>query len=575
MNVRVRTIALCGILGPAILAGGTAPIRAQQADSTKPAAAPPKDTISAKPMRTKQYGTIPARFQFGIGGYLPQINTSAQLSTAHLPGTDINLSKTLGLTPNNQSIDLYAQWRFKQRHVLSAEFFTFNRSASRTITDSLIVNDTIYHAGATIDTKNGIQYYGLTYRYYIWRRERWELGAGLGIDVMDLSASFGVKASVNGQADSAQVKGSIVAPVPMIGIYADWEMIPRLYLRGTFQTLYIANVQSYGGAVRDRRIAAEWYPFHNFGFGLGWHYVGLDIKKTQPNGAYIKLSNSIQGLSLYATAAFGPAEPVPHQPPGPRSEPPAGQDFGLVPKTISFSLGGYLPSVQSQGQLSTALSTGDRIDLESGLGLPSNTSSVNLGAQLRIANKSLLTFTYFSFTRDGSKTLSDTIHFGGGTYDPGATINAGGTLSYFGFTYRYYLWRERKWQVGFGLGLDEIEAATHVGIKASIAGKEDSLQHHGSLSTPAPMLGLYADWEVFHAFYARLTGQWLGGTISSYNFNLTDDRLDLEYYFFKNYGLGAGYHYVGFSGGKTFNNGDKFEMKYTVQGPVMYVTAAF
>ena len=88
-----------------------------------------------------------------------------------------------------------------------------------------------------------------------------------------------------------------------------------------------------------------------------------------------------------------------------------------------------------------------------------------------------------------------------------------------------------------------------MGIKASIAGQQDSLQHQGSLSTPAPMLGLYADWEVVprllrasHRPVARRHAT------PSVNFDLTDDRLDLEYYFFKNYGLGAGYHYVGFNG---------------------------
>ena len=572
MRVPFPKLILRAGLGTAVLVAAAIPSMAQQADSAHPA---PKDTVSAKVVRTKQYGTIPARFEFGIGGFLPSVSTQASIAGQHLPATDINLSKQLGLTPNTQSIDLYAQWRFKKRNVLSLEFFTFNRSASKTLTDSLIINDSVYHAGATVNTAAGLEYYGLTYRYYIWRRERWELGAGLGIDIMNLSASFGLTANAGGRTDSAATKGSIVAPVPMLGIYGDWEIIPRLYLRGTFQTLYIANIESYGGLVRDRRLAAEWYPFHNYGFGLGWHYVGIDIKKTQPSGAYVKLDYAIQGLSLYATAVFGPSAPVPHVASAPRSEPPEGQDYGLVPRTISFSLGAYLPSVQSRGQFSTATSTGDRVDLENTLGLPTNTSSVNIGAQLRIANKSLLTFTYFSFSRDGSKTLTDTLHFGGATYDPGVTVNAGGTLSYYGFSYRYYLWREKKWQVGFGLGLDEIEAKTHVGIKASIAGQVDSLAHHGSLSTPAPMLGLYADWEVFHAFYARLTGQWLGGTVSSYNFNLSDDRIDLEYYLFKNYGLGAGYHYVNFSGGKTWSNGDDLQFKYTVQGPVLYVTAAF
>lgn len=575
MSVRVRSVLLSRVLGPAFLIVAASAATAQQADTSAAKPAPVKDTVSMKPMKTKEYGTLPARFQFAVGGYLPHISTTAKIATAHLPSTDINLERQLGLNPNTQSIDLYGQWRFAKKNVLSLEYFGISRNASRTITDSLIVNDTVYQAGATVYTKSGLSYYGVTYRYYLWRRERWELGAGLGIDVMGLDATFGLRATAGNHADSAHVSGSFVAPVPMLGIYADWEAIPRLYIRGTFQTLYIANIASYGGLVRDRRIAAEWYPLHNYGFGLGWHYVGLDIKKTQPNGAYVKLSYAIQGLSLYATAAFGPSAPVPHRASAPRSEPPEGQDFGLVPRTVSFSVGGYLPSINSSGRLSSPTNPGTSIDLEQKLGFPTNTQTLNVGAELRIANKSLLTFTYFGFNRSGTATLSDSIAFGDSVYHAGATIEAGGSLKYLGFSYRYYVWRKKAWQVGFGLGLDEIEAETHLGIKVTTANKADSLHHSGSLAVPAPMLGVYGDWELFHGFYLRGTAQWLGATLGDVNVSITDDRLDAEYYFSKNYGVGAGYHYVGFDGSKTFKNGEELKINYSIQGPVLYLTAAF
>ena len=574
MSIRVRSALLSRVMLPAFFAAATSSAAAQQADTTRAAPERAKDNVSAESVKRKEYGTIPARFQFSAGGFLPRISTGVQLSTAHLSGTDIDLEKTLGLNPNTQSIDLIGQWRFKKRNMLSLEFFTFSRRASRTITESLTVNDSVYHAGATVNTSAALQYYGFTYRYYLWRRERWELGAGLGIDVMDLNAGFGIKAA-GGRSDSLQAKGSIVAPVPMLGIYADWEAIPRLYLRGTFQTLYIANVESYGGLIRDRRIAAEWYPLHNYGLGLGWHYVGIDIKKTQPSGAYVKLSYAIQGLSLYATAAFGAPEPVPHRAPGPRTEPPAGQEYGLVPKTISFSIGGFLPAIQADGRLSTSSNPGNNIDLERQLGLPTQTQTFILGAQLRIANKSLLTFSYFNFNRNGSAFLADSIVFGDSVYRAGVTVNAGGRLAYYGLTYRYYVWREKRWQLGFGLGLDEIDATTQLGIDVATPGRADSLQRHGSLAVPAPMLGMYADWEVVHGVYLRGTAQWLGASISDTRVTLTDDRLDVEWYAFENYGVGAGYHYIGFDGTKTFRGGDQLRLQYSIQGPVLYLTAAF
>jgi hypothetical protein len=545
---------------------------AQQSDS---GTAKPAGKDSTAPTNADRWGTIPARWNFAAGGYLPHVGTSMTLSSALLPATEINLEKKLGLSPNTQSIDLFAEYRFSKKNVLSLEFFDIDRSATRTLSDSLIVNDTVYQAGATINTHAKLQYYGLSYRYYFWRRQRWELGAGLGIDVLNIGLGLGVKANVAGKPDSAQTSGSFVAPVPLLGVYADWEVVPRVTLRGSFQTLYIANVDSYGGSVKDRRISADWFPWDNYGFGLGWHYVGIDVKKTFSNGGYVKADYSIQGLTLYAAAAFGAPQPVPYRPSKPRTEPPAGQDFGLVPRTVSIAIGGYLPNVNTQAQLKTPGNAGDNVDLEQILGLPPRTQSLVVDVALRVANKSLITGSYFGFSRAGSHTLGDSITFGDSVYAADATVNGKGTLAYFGFSYRYYIWREHTWQLGAGIGLDEIDIGTQFGIQVSTPGKADSLQNHNKLAVPAPMLGLYGDWEFLPRFYLRGQAEWIGGSASGYTLNVTDDRADVEWYAFKNYGIGIGYHYVGANVAKSLRNGDEITLNYTIHGVVAYLKAAF
>ena len=555
-----RHLAVAGALVFAIRVG------AQQADTTHATEKSAPDSL--------KWGTLPLRWDFGVGGYLPNISTAATLTGPLGLGQSINLEHKLGLAANTQTIDLLAGFRFKKRNMVSLEFFNFSRSASRTITDSLVVNDTVYHAGATIDLRNQIQYYGFTYRYYIWRRQRWELGAGLGIDGVNLGFNFGVRASAGNKADSAQTHGTITAPVPMLGLYFDWEMWQRLYLKASLQALFL-TYQQYSGGIRDRKVSVDWYPWLNYGFGVGWHYVGLDIKRTGQLGGSIEANYGIQGVSIYLAAAFGRPEPVPYRAPKPITEPPAGQDFGLVPRLLTFSIGAFGPNVNSSGKFSTQNQSGTGINFEDVLGLPARVTSLDIEAALRIANRSLLTFSYFSFTRSGSKVAEDTIHWGDSTYAPGVQLDGSGGLTYFGFSYRYYFWRTSVFQMGGGIGVDEVELRSSLGIKSLVAGHPDSLQLSGTLSTPAPMLGLYVDWEMLHRFYLRGSGEWISATIGKIGATVTDDMVAAEWYALDNYGIGFGYHYVGANVTRSLPRDARINFDYTVHGPTVYLTAAF
>ena len=303
MLVRFRAYCLAAVVIAALaLPSG---LVAQQADST------PKDTTKHKPLAaltdtTKRYGLVPHRFSLKLGGFLPSVTTSAQFSSPNAPGTSVDLENKLGLTRHTQNFEVEGTWRLSKKQLLTLDWFQFNRSASTTITDSIRF-DSIQFTG-DLHATSGIQYYGVTYRYYFWREDAWELGAGLGIDALKLSAGiafqYGVSGGGGAVADSGGRSGGFTAPAPMLGIYGDWEFVPRFFLRGTLQYLYINDVEGYGGFVSDDRLAVEWYPLHNYGFGVGYHYIDLGITKTFSTGSELKLNYQISGAAFYLTAAF-------------------------------------------------------------------------------------------------------------------------------------------------------------------------------------------------------------------------------------------------------------------------------
>jgi hypothetical protein len=255
-----------------------------------------------------EFGLVPGRFVIDLGGYLPNVSTHAKLSTQLQNGTNINFENRLGLTPNTQTLDAQASWRISKHNYLGFQYFSFGRSGSKTLADSIVWGDEVYQAGATVDAHNTVTYYGLSYRYYIWREKNWEFGPGLGIDALDLHSKLGVRVAASGGGgsvmDSAQKSGGITAPVPMFGIFGDWEFVPRVLVKGGFQYLYINDIDGVGGHVSDDALGVEWYPLHNFGVGGIYHFVGADVSYNGRTGNKTNFNYVIQGPSLYVIATF-------------------------------------------------------------------------------------------------------------------------------------------------------------------------------------------------------------------------------------------------------------------------------
>jgi hypothetical protein len=284
------------------------PARAQLADSTAGAASSDRAPLKhASGM--DEFGQVPKRFQINLGGYLPSVSTNGKLSTSLANGTNINFNNQLGLTPNTETLDAFAAWRISKHNYVAFQYFGFGRTSTKTLADSIIWGGNVYHAGATVDVNNHVTYYGFSYRYYIWREKNWELGPGLGIDALSLTSSIALRVSASDSSgsftDSAKKNASVTAPVPMLGLYADWEFVPRLLVKGTLQYIYINDIAGVGGHVSDDVIGLEWYPLGNFGLGGIYHYVGTSISRhNNTNGNTTNLNYGIAGPAFYVIATF-------------------------------------------------------------------------------------------------------------------------------------------------------------------------------------------------------------------------------------------------------------------------------
>ncbi len=66
----------------------------------------------------------------------------------------------------------------------------------------------------------------------------------------------------------ATKKGSVSAPLPVIGVRAGWVVAPQVYLDAQAQ-YFKAKVDDIDGSVLDLRAGATWMFSQNFGVGRG------------------------------------------------------------------------------------------------------------------------------------------------------------------------------------------------------------------------------------------------------------------------------------------------------------------
>ena len=156
-----------GLMVAVCATAAIAPASMAQANASTQADSAYQDTGPVNKKAAGGFGLVPGRFTLTLGAYVPNVQTSAKLSTQTVNGSEINFNHRLGLSPTSTSFDVGASWRISDHNYLSVSYFSFSRSSTKTLSDSLVWGDNVYHAGATLDVNNKVGYYGIAYRYYI------------------------------------------------------------------------------------------------------------------------------------------------------------------------------------------------------------------------------------------------------------------------------------------------------------------------------------------------------------------------------------------------------------------------
>jgi hypothetical protein len=191
------------------------------------------------------------------------------------------------------------------------------------------------------------------------------------------------------------------------------------------------------------------------------------------------------------------------------------------------------------------LGVGTEIDLEDDLGFDTKKFDFRTGGFFRLGRRHRISFGYFSLSRNSNKVLDEEIDFGDETFPIGAEVNADFRTQFALLGYSFSFLARDKVEVGVGLGLSAMFTKVEIAAAGS-AGENPvhAVEERKSTTFPVATLGLDARWAPLSRMIVRGSVGGLYVKISSIEAAVGNADAAAEYYFVRNFGVGAGYVYT-------------------------------
>jgi len=247
------------------------------------------------------------RFRLDIGGFFQKFDTLVTIDGQNGQGTEINLEDRLGQDSHQTNIRLDGYWRFGQHGMLLFAYRGWHRTNEHVLDREINIGDTTYHVGANVSVDNRVNVIQLYYGYSFWNTGEFELGAELGLSGYYTKLSFSASGNVTGPGGSVggttgNESKNVLAPVPGIGGYFRYTVLPRGFLYATVKGLPTITISGYSGSFVDVTAGADYFFTKNFGLGAGYEYVKMTYKDSRT--PRVGLEYTYSGPLVYVSVTF-------------------------------------------------------------------------------------------------------------------------------------------------------------------------------------------------------------------------------------------------------------------------------
>jgi hypothetical protein len=235
-------------------------------------------------------------FSIRLGSYFTNNTGQIRIDGANGEGTVIDLKDVLGIPKNATVFRARADVRVASWFGLEGEFYRISRSKTAVIDREITVGDEVFPINETISSHFAQNFLDLALKFYLFHRQRWDLGLWLGANVH--FPAF----SLDAQPSDMSVSRKTWYPIPSLGVVGSYTILPRLYLYGKAGYFkYSADSISFDSVRFD--ISVDYYIWKSLGVGMTYEYYDSSVDKTasQFNGM---IKGTTSGFQIYGVIGF-------------------------------------------------------------------------------------------------------------------------------------------------------------------------------------------------------------------------------------------------------------------------------
>lgn len=238
-----------------------------------------------------------------FGVFLSGTDSTVRIGSPGL-GVSVDVEEALALESTTTVFRTDGMWRFSDnlRHRIDASWFALRRSGATILGKDITIDGTVIPTGSSVTTRFDLDIFKIGYSYSFFQDDRMDLAVGAGFFITPIGFELNATGAVN-----KYTAESVTAPLPVVGLRADFAITPKWMLKNSLDLFYL-EIGDFKGSIVDLKTAIEYNWFKNFGIGMGIESFNLEVEAQGSDYPNVDLMGAFGfkylGLMLYGKLYF-------------------------------------------------------------------------------------------------------------------------------------------------------------------------------------------------------------------------------------------------------------------------------
>jgi hypothetical protein len=241
-------------------------------------------------------------FFVDVGIYFPDRETTLGVDgSVSGINSDFDFSQATRLKEDDETFSMDFGWGFGEKWTVYAQYFKSTGATGAALTEDVEWRDLVFEAGTNVIAGQEFSVTRLFFGYEFDSSPRHDFGVGLGIHDIHFRAFIRGEALISGL--PAGIHAEIVGHdqlLPNIGTWYKYSISPNWAFRFRYDWMD-ASVDKYDGILTNRSIGVNYQVTENFGIGLNYQGVKLDVAVNKPSWRG-RLEQRLEGVFVYLSA---------------------------------------------------------------------------------------------------------------------------------------------------------------------------------------------------------------------------------------------------------------------------------